>query len=65
MNGGSFAIVGGFCGGPEGSIIESIAKTIAAWIIYRDCFQYGGCIRKRVESRTYVPARSIEDELFI
>jgi methylamine--corrinoid protein Co-methyltransferase len=65
MNGGSFAIVGGFCGGPEGAIIESIAKTIAAWIIYRDCFQYGGCIRKRVESRTYVPARSIEDELFI
>lgn len=65
MNGGSFAIVGGFCGGPEGAIIESIAKTIAAWIIYRDCFQYGGCIRKRVESRTYVPTRSIEDELFI
>jgi hypothetical protein len=65
MNGGSFAIVGGFCGGPEGAIIESIAKTLAAWLIYRDCFQYGGCIRKRMESRTYVPTRSLDEELFI
>lgn len=65
MNGGSFAIVGGFCGGPEGAIIESLVKTLAAWLIYRDCFQYGGCIRPRVESRTYVPTRRLEDELFI
>jgi hypothetical protein len=65
MNGGSFAIVGGFCGGPEGAILESIAKTLAAWLVYRDCFQYGGCIRRRVESRTYVPTRPLAEELFI
>jgi methylamine--corrinoid protein Co-methyltransferase len=65
MNGGSFAIVGGFCGGPEGAIIESIAKTLAAWIIYRDGFQYGGCVRQHLESRTYIPRRRPEDELFI
>jgi hypothetical protein len=65
MNGGSFAIVGGFCGGPEGAIIESIAKTLVAWLVYRDCFQYGGCIRQRMESRTYVPTRPLAEELFI
>ena len=65
MNGGSFAIVGGFCGGPEGAIIESIAKTLAAWLVYRDGFQYGGCIRQRMESRTYVPTRPLQEELFI
>ena len=65
MNGGSFAVVGGFCGGPEGAILESIAKTLAAWLVYRDCFQYGGCIRRWVESRTFVPTRSLEAELFI
>ena len=57
--------MGGFCGGPEGAIIESIAKTLAAWLVYRDYFQYGGCIRQRMESRTYVPTRPVEDELFI
>lgn len=65
VNGGSFAVTGGFCGGTEGAIIESIAKTIAAWMVYRDCFQYGGCVRKRLESRTYVPSRTVEEELCV
>jgi methylamine--corrinoid protein Co-methyltransferase len=65
VNGGSFAVSGGFCGGIEGAIIESIAKTIAAWLVYRDCFQYGGCVRKRLESRTYVPSRTVEEELCV
>ncbi len=39
---GSFGIVGGFAGGPEGAIIESLAKTIVAWLVYRDNLYYNG-----------------------
>lgn len=39
---GSFAIIGGFCGGIEGAIIEGIAKPIAAMIAYRDYINYTG-----------------------
>jgi len=40
VNGGCFSVVGGFCGGVEGAIIEVIAKALAAWICYRDQMQY-------------------------
>ncbi|MBA7480446.1 hypothetical protein ES707_15903 [subsurface metagenome] len=39
---GSFAIVGGFCGGIEGAIVEGIAKPIACMIAYRDYIHYTG-----------------------
>ena len=39
---GSFGIVGGFAGGPEGAIIESLVKTIIAWMVYRDNLYYNG-----------------------
>lgn len=39
---GSFGIVGGFAGGPEGAIIEGLAKTIVAWLVYRDNLYYNG-----------------------
>ena len=39
---GSFAIVGGFCGGIEGAIIEGIAKPIARMIAYRNYIHYTG-----------------------
>ena len=39
---GSFAIAGGFCGGPEGGIIEGVAKPVAAMIAYRDYINYTG-----------------------
>jgi len=39
---GSFAIIGGFCGGVEGAIIEGIAKPIACMIAYRDFIHYTG-----------------------
>ena len=39
---GSFAIIGGFCGGIDGAIIEGIAKPIAAMIAYRDYINYTG-----------------------
>jgi len=39
---GSFGIAGGFCGGPEGAIIEGLVKTIIAWMVYRDNLYYNG-----------------------
>jgi len=39
---GSFGIAGGFCGGPEGAIVEALVKTIIAWIVYRDNLYYNG-----------------------
>ena len=39
---GSFGIAGGFAGGPEGAIIESLVKTIIAWMVYRDNLYYNG-----------------------
>jgi methylamine--corrinoid protein Co-methyltransferase len=39
---GSFGIAGGFCGGPEGAIVEGLVKTIIAWIVYRDNLYYNG-----------------------
>jgi len=39
---GSFGIAGGFCGGPEGAIVEGLVKTIIAWMVYRDNLYYNG-----------------------
>ncbi len=39
---GSFGLVGGFAGGPEGAIIEGLAKTLIAWLVYRDNLYYNG-----------------------
>ncbi len=41
VNGG-FGIVGGFCGGPEGAIIEGIVKSLAGFLVYRDTVHYTG-----------------------
>jgi methylamine--corrinoid protein Co-methyltransferase len=39
---GSFSLVGGFCGGVEGAIVEGVAKPIAAMLAYRDYINYVG-----------------------
>ena len=36
FNGGPDVFIGGFCGGSEGAVIESIVRDIAALIIYRN-----------------------------
>jgi len=51
FNGGAFAYVGGFCGGTEGALIEVLAKTMAAWLIYRDQAQYTCKTIKAMEAR--------------
>lgn len=42
FNGGAYSLIGGFCGGVQGAIVEAIAKHLAAWIVYRDSMQYSG-----------------------
>jgi hypothetical protein len=42
VNGGAFSSIGGFCGGVQGAIIETIVKHFVAWIVYRDKIQYNG-----------------------
>lgn len=44
VNGGCWSIIGGFCGGVEGAMIETIAKAITAWIVYRDVIQYDASV---------------------
>lgn len=41
VNGGASSVIGGFCGPLEGAMVETIAKGVAAWMCYRDHFQYG------------------------
>ena len=42
VNGGGRSQVGGFCGGPEGAIVEAVAKPIVGWMCYKDTFSYAG-----------------------
>jgi len=44
---GSFSLVGGFCGGIEGAIIEGVAKPIVATLTYRDYINYVGVEHSR------------------
>ena len=39
---GSFSMVGGFCGGADGAIVEGIAKPLTAMICYRAYVNYTG-----------------------
>ena len=51
---GSFSMVGGFCGGADGAIVEGIAKPLTAMICYRAYVNYTG-----VENVSTVSALSI------
>ncbi len=52
---GSFSMMGGFCGGIEGAIIEGVAKPITAMLCYRDYINYTG-----VEHISGVSVRQIQ-----
>lgn len=36
VNGGGAGLIGSFCGGPEGALIEGIVKSLGGFIVYRD-----------------------------
>lgn len=68
VNGGCFSNIGGFCGGAEGAIIETIAKALAAWLVYRDQMQYEGAVSSQeqlIESRwhTGMEEKPMEERL--
>jgi hypothetical protein len=42
VNGGGSGHIGGFCGGPEGAVIEGIVKPIVGMLVYRDRISYAG-----------------------
>jgi methylamine---corrinoid protein Co-methyltransferase len=44
---GSFSLVGGFCGGVEGAIIEGVVKPLVAMLVYRDYISYVGVEHSR------------------
>jgi methylamine---corrinoid protein Co-methyltransferase len=42
VNGGGSGHIGGFCGGPEGAVIEGLVKPIIGMMVYRDRISYAG-----------------------
>jgi methylamine--corrinoid protein Co-methyltransferase len=51
LNGGGGAAAGGFCGGITGAVIESIAKPILGWMVFRDVLGGGGIRDVRMSRR--------------
>ncbi len=51
LNGGGGAAAGGFCGGIAGAVIESIAKPILGWMVFRDVLGGGGIRDVRMSRR--------------
>ena len=52
VNGGCYSAVGGFCGGVEGAMVETMVKGFAAWMVYRDQMQYGGSVSSQEDVLT-------------
>ncbi|MEM2094511.1 MAG: monomethylamine:corrinoid methyltransferase [Candidatus Bathyarchaeia archaeon] len=52
VNGGAGGLVGGFCGDIYGAMIESVARNLAAWLVYRDQIQYSGGVSTEISTRS-------------
>ncbi len=57
VNGGAGGQIGGFCGDAHGAMIESVARNLTAWLVYRDQIQYAGSVS------SLSGARSLEGHL--
>ena len=55
INGGADGTIGGFFGGAEGAVIESLVKTIGGWLAYRDVMATSGAFDLR-----YTTAKKME-----
>ena len=53
FNGGGGGAAGGFCGGIAGAVIESIAKLILGWMVFRDVLGGGGIRDVRSSRRKF------------
>jgi methylamine---corrinoid protein Co-methyltransferase len=61
VNGGATGLVGGFCGGPEGALIEGIVKAIAGFLVYHDtlcCTGVGNLGITTTKKMSYGPHQS-------
>jgi len=56
---GSLSMVGGFCGGADGAIIEGIAKPLTAMICYRAYVNYTGVENVRTVSAMTIPLQPL------
>ena len=56
---GSFSMVGGFCGGADGAIIEGIAKPLTAMMCYRAYINYTGVENVRTVSALTIPLQPL------
>lgn len=52
VNGGAGGQVGGFCGDACGAMIESVARNLVAWLVYRDQIQYNGYVSTEMDARS-------------
>jgi methylamine--corrinoid protein Co-methyltransferase len=52
---GSFSMMGGFCGGEDGAIVEGVAKALTAMICYRVFVNYTGVENVRTVSALTIP----------
>mgnify|MGYP005854013219 FL=1 len=65
---GSFSMMGGFCGGEDGAIVEGVAKALTAMVCYRVYVNYTGVENVRTVSALTIPlqplnwARSVVDQ---
>ena len=56
---GSFSMMGGFCGGVDGAIIEGIAKPLTAVLCYRAYVNYTGVENVRTVSALAIPLQPL------
>jgi len=56
---GSFSMMGGFCGGADGAIVEGIAKPLTAMICYRVYVNYTGVENVRTVSALSIPLQPL------
>ena len=56
---GSFSMVGGFCGGVDGAIVEAIAKPLTAMLCYRAYVNYTGVENVHTVSALTIPLQPL------
>jgi len=56
---GSFSLMGGFCGGEDGAIVEGVAKALTAMICYRVYVNYTGVENVRTVSALTIPLQPL------
>ncbi|MBI4537158.1 MAG: monomethylamine:corrinoid methyltransferase [candidate division NC10 bacterium] len=57
INHGALALVGGFCGGAEGAVIESVARTLTGCLVYHASFAFPGVQSSRNTTAKTIVAR--------